>query len=215
MGAPHLADPPERRNGAGAKNAVVLEVDGKPAGYALYRITMSWEGGSSIGHAQVVEAMGDSPARPCVRLGGSCSGSTGSEYPARCCRSVIPSSSSCSHAATPEATRGMGSGAGSSTSAPTLRAAPTSPVGCARDRGPFLPENAGRWRLAGGEALRRDAEADLALSVTELGLPSTSEVSPFGSSNARSLVGKGGRRRRPVRRALFRTDVKPWCPEIF
>ena len=34
---------------------------------------------------------------------------------------------------------------------------------------PFLPENAGRWRLAGGEAERTEEEADLALDVGELG----------------------------------------------
>ena len=34
---------------------------------------------------------------------------------------------------------------------------------------PFLPENAGRWRIAGGTAERTDDDADLALDVGELG----------------------------------------------
>ena len=34
---------------------------------------------------------------------------------------------------------------------------------------PFLPENAGRWRIAGGKAERTEAEPDLALDVGELG----------------------------------------------
>ena len=42
-----LDDPPERRQGGGVKNALLLELDGKPAGYALYRLYPKFEQGSA------------------------------------------------------------------------------------------------------------------------------------------------------------------------
>jgi predicted acetyltransferase len=56
-----LSDPPDRRDGAGEMQHVVLERDGRADAYALYRLKMEWEDGSSIGQVQVVEAMGASP----------------------------------------------------------------------------------------------------------------------------------------------------------
>jgi predicted acetyltransferase len=56
-----LADPPERRDGAGELVRVVLERGGEPIAYALYHLKMDWDSGSSIGQVQVDEAMGDSP----------------------------------------------------------------------------------------------------------------------------------------------------------
>ena len=55
------SDPPDSRGGAGAKNYALLELDGRDAAYALYRIRTSWEGGSSTGSVEVIEAMADSP----------------------------------------------------------------------------------------------------------------------------------------------------------
>jgi len=52
-----LRDPPERRGGAGPKRFVLLEVDGAPAGYAIYRHKMDWEDGVSSGKVLVVEAI--------------------------------------------------------------------------------------------------------------------------------------------------------------
>ena len=57
----NLPDPPDRRQGGGEKNALVLELDGRPAGYALYRIHTKFEGGGAAGHVDVIEAVGDGP----------------------------------------------------------------------------------------------------------------------------------------------------------
>jgi predicted acetyltransferase len=54
-------DPPEQRQGAGERNYALLELDGRDAGYALYRLKMSWESGSSTGSLEVGEALADSP----------------------------------------------------------------------------------------------------------------------------------------------------------
>ena len=57
-----VRDPPERRGGAGPKRFALLEVDGTPAAYAIYRHTMDWEDGVSTGKVVVVEAIGPDPA---------------------------------------------------------------------------------------------------------------------------------------------------------
>src|SRR6188472_688379 len=54
-------DPRDQRGGAGEKVFALLELDGRDAGYAIYRIRMAWEAGSSNGSAEIVEAMADSP----------------------------------------------------------------------------------------------------------------------------------------------------------
>ena len=56
------SDPPDQRGGAGEKNYALVELDGRDAGYAIYRIRMAWESGSSVGSVEVSEAMADSPA---------------------------------------------------------------------------------------------------------------------------------------------------------
>lgn len=56
-----LADPVERRDGAGEMARVVLERAGEAIAYGLYRLKMEWADGSSTGQIQVVEAMGLSP----------------------------------------------------------------------------------------------------------------------------------------------------------
>jgi predicted acetyltransferase len=57
-----LADPEWRRSGRGEKACTVLEVDGRPEAYALYRVNFSFEGNLSTGVTEVVEAVGSSPA---------------------------------------------------------------------------------------------------------------------------------------------------------
>src|SRR5206468_4255395 len=81
-------------------------------------------------------------------------------------------------------------------------------------RDEFCPWNHGRWRLEDGEASQTDAAADLALDVSDLG------SAYLGGFTFRELWGAGrveeltagaiGRAD-----ASFRTDLAPWCPEIF
>ena len=47
----NLADPPERRQGGGEKNVLLLELGGEPAGYALYRVHSNFEYGAVDRHA--------------------------------------------------------------------------------------------------------------------------------------------------------------------
>jgi predicted acetyltransferase len=79
---------------------------------------------------------------------------------------------------------------------------------------PFLPDNAGRWRIADGVAERTDDEADLALDVNEVG---SLYLGGFGASElVRAGLVRELREGAAARAdALFATPRKPWCPEIF
>jgi predicted acetyltransferase len=56
-----LADPEHWRDGASPKYYALLELDGEPAGYALYRMKPKWEEGGPKGDLRVVEALATSP----------------------------------------------------------------------------------------------------------------------------------------------------------
>jgi predicted acetyltransferase len=57
-----LADPEHWRDGSGPKTYAVLEFDGKPVAYVLYRIKSDWEDGFSKSQVKVVETCATSPA---------------------------------------------------------------------------------------------------------------------------------------------------------
>ena len=56
-----IADPPDRRDGAGPKRFAVVEIDGKAEAYAIYRHRPSWDEGSSTAKLTVIEAIGATP----------------------------------------------------------------------------------------------------------------------------------------------------------
>jgi predicted acetyltransferase len=56
-----LDDPEWRRFGGGELSVAVLEEDGRPRAYALYRLNFSYEDGVPTGKVVVLEAMGASP----------------------------------------------------------------------------------------------------------------------------------------------------------
>ncbi len=55
-----LFDDPARRQG-GPKNRVLLELDGKPAGYAIYTVKQDWQSGSSKGTVSIMEVVAPTP----------------------------------------------------------------------------------------------------------------------------------------------------------
>ena len=78
----------------------------------------------------------------------------------------------------------------------------------------FCDWNAGRWRLAGGEARRTEDDADLRLDVADL---ASVYLGGFAFADlARALrveeLTPGAIERADV---LFRTSQAPWCPEVF
>ena len=78
----------------------------------------------------------------------------------------------------------------------------------------FCSWNAGHWRVARGGVVKTDAPADLACEVASLGcvyLGGFSFAELARAMRVRELA-DGAIARAD---ALFRTDRKPWCPEIF
>ena len=57
-----LADPEHWRQGAGPKFYAVLEFDGEPVGYALYRIKLDWQEGFAKSQVRVLETCATSAA---------------------------------------------------------------------------------------------------------------------------------------------------------
>jgi len=200
----------------GPKRFVVLERDGRPEGYAIYRHKPKWEEGVSNSELQVVEAVA-LDGRPTAELWRYL---LDIDWAAEITAGLLP----VDHPlwwllATPRRMRlRIGDGlwarlvdVGAALSARAY-ASDGAVVFDVMDE--FCPWNVGRWRLADGRAKRTKAAAQLRCDVTALG-----SVYLGGFSFA-ELV-RGGRveelRRGAAARAdaMFATDRAPWCPEIF
>lgn len=211
-----LVDQPWRRQGGGALRCAVLDIDGRSAGYAFYRVNQVFERGSSTGHILVVEAMGDSPAATHAIW----SFLFGIDWLARVKAGLLPLDHPLllSLAAPRRLDFRLRDGL-------WIRlidvAAALSARGYATDDAivievsdEFCPWNAGRWRIARGGIEKTGEAADLACDVSSLGC-----VYLGGFTFAqleRSLRMKEMRAGAIARAdAMFRSDRAPWCPEIF
>jgi predicted acetyltransferase len=212
----NLADPPDRRDGAGEKNAMVLELDGRDAGYALYRVTAKWEAGSSVGHVSVIEAMGDSPeaTREVWRF------LLGLDWLASVQAALLPVDHPLLHLL--QYPRRMKMRVSDALWCRLVDVGAALSGRSYLDGDPivfevadaFLPENEGRWRLADGSAEKTDAPADLALDVSALGsvyLGGVTFAELLRAGLVRELVPAAVARAD----AVFATPLRPWCPEIF
>ena len=200
-----LDDPPDRREDGAAKNVAIVERDGVPVAYALYRVVTKWGDAANVGWVRVIEAMGDDGAE--VELWRFLLGVDWiSSYKAQ----HLPIDHPLLHALVNPRRALLRVydtlfvrlvDVGAALSARTYVAGDPLVLEVADD---FLPENAGRWRIAGGRVERTDGEADLALDVNEL-------ASLYLGGVVRELR-EGAAARAD---ALFATPRKPWCPEIF
>ncbi len=211
-----LADPESRRQGAGELNRVVMRHDGRPSGYALYRINQKFEGGVSVGHLQVVEALGVTPeaTRDVWRL------LFDVDWIDRVKATLLPVDHPLFFLLTKprEMNFQIHDGlwvrlmdVGAALAARRLGSAEPVVIEVADA---FCPWNQGRWRVSERGAERAEAAADLACDVTALGSVY------LGAFSWRQLLAAG----RVVERrpdgaaradALFPSDGAPWCPEIF
>jgi predicted acetyltransferase len=212
-----LTDPPDRRQGGGEKNVLVLELDGEPAGYALYRIHVKFEGGSSAGHVDVIEALADGPVatRELWRV------LLDMDWKATLKAYLLPIDHPLVHQLSYPRRMQLRVGDGlwarlvDVGAALSARAYADESSIVLEVEDVFLPENTGRWRIEGGAAERTDDAADLKLGVGELAGP---YLGGFGFAElVRAGVARELSDGAAVRAdALFATGVpKPWCPEIF
>jgi predicted acetyltransferase len=211
-----LFDSPENRDGGGPKRFVLLELDGKPEGYAVYRHRPKWEHGVPAGEVEVLEAMA---------LDGAATAELWRflldiDWAAKITAWLLPTDHQLFHLlANPRRmsfrvfdglwVRLVDVGAALSARSYTGDARIVFEVADS-----FCPWNEGRWKLEGGEARRTDEEPDLSCDVTMLG-------STYLGAITFSELMRAGRleERRPgaaaAADALFSWPRAPWCPEIF
>jgi predicted acetyltransferase len=213
----NLADPPERREGGGEKNVLVVELAGEPAGYALYRVYSKFELGASIGRVEVIEAVADGAVatRELWRV------LLDMDWLATLQAFLLPIDHPLLHQLRYPRRLQMRIGDGLFVrlvdvgAALSARAYGAEDAVCFEVEDAFLPENAGKWKLVGGVAERTDEAADLVLDVGELGAAYLGGFT-FAELVRAGLVrelNEGGAARAD---AVFLTSSpKPWCPEIF
>jgi predicted acetyltransferase len=210
-----LHDDPERRRG-GPLTRVLLELDGRPAGYALYRVAQDWQNGSSSGTVTIVEAVASTPeaTRELWRW------LFDFDWTSQFVADLLPLDHPLFLLLAEPRRMQFRLNDGVWMRLLDLEAA-LSARSYAGDgevvlevTDEFMPDNAGRYRVAPGVAERTDAAADLRLDVTGLGsvyLGGFGFGDLVGGLRAEQLTdGAAGRAD-----ALFATGVEPWCAEIF
>jgi len=214
--AKRLPDPEWAREGGGEMQRILLELDGRPAGYALYRLHWSSDVGVPTGFVSVIEAVGDSPeaTRELWRF------LLDTDWMDSAKAQLLPLDHELLLLVAEPRRLNFGVHDGLWVRIVDVEAA----LGARtlRDGEPVVLEitdefcawNAGRWRVGREGAERTDADAEIALDVSGLGslyLGGFTFAQLARTSRAEELVAGA------VERAddLFRTDRYPWCPEIF
>jgi predicted acetyltransferase len=210
-------DPPDRRGGAGPKRFAVLELDGEPAAYAIYRHEPKWEEGVSQAKLHVVEAIAATSEAERELWGYL----LGVDWVATIEAHLLP----IDHPlwfllATPRRMRmRVGDGlwirivdVGEALSRRAYAQDDVEVVFEVVDD--FADWNNGRWKVAGGNCQRTDDDADLRLDVQALG---SVFLGGFTFAELRRGMRIEELRDGAISRAdaVFRTDRAPWCPEIF
>jgi predicted acetyltransferase len=206
---------PEDESGA-PRRFVVLEVDGEPQGYAIYRTHMSWEGGSAASRLTVREAFGATPQAMAAvwrwLLDVDWMAVVETEL-------VPPDHPLFLLLATP---RRAGYRMGDELWVRLVDVGAALSGRAYADDEPVVFEvrdaicdwNQGRWRLEGGACERTDEKPELALDVAALGAAYLGAVS---FAQLREALRVEELRKGAVERAdaLFAWRPLPWCPEIF
>jgi len=209
-----LFDDPARRQG-GPKNLVLLELDGKPAGYAIYNVKQDWVSGFSKGVVNLVEVVAPTPEASRELWRWLFDFDWTSEFNA----DLLPLDHELFMlVAEPRRMQfKINDGVwvrlidvGQALSARTYNDGEI----VLELEDAFMPENAGRWRVTSSGAQRTDDAADLRLDITGLGsvyLGGFTFRALVRGSRAQELTDSAADRAD----ALFRTNTEPWCPEIF
>ncbi|MDX6408429.1 MAG: hypothetical protein QOE13_1500 [Gaiellaceae bacterium] len=209
-----LADPEHWRRGAGPKFYAVLEFDGEPVGYALYRIKLGWEDGFATSQVLVLETCATSPTaeREVWRF------LFGIDLVARIRGRHDPGSPLFLMVVDPRSlmlrvNEGLWLRIIDLGAALTGRTYASDESVVVEVRDELCPWNQGRWKV-GRDAGRTDADAELELDIADLGSAYLGAFD-FGRLAAAQRV----RELSPgaLQRAtdLFRTLRPPYCPEDF
>jgi predicted acetyltransferase len=209
-----LADRDEARRGAGPLQRALLELDGRPAGYALYRIRGGYERHVPAGTVDVAEIAAATPVAERelwrhVFAMDLCETVRCTLLPPDHALPLLVTEPNRLHL---ELADGL-----------WLRVVDAEAALAARAWGPgedvvlglvdaFCPWNEGRWRVPGGE--RTDAEPDLRVDAESLGaayLGGTSFTRLAHAGRVEELRDGAAARADD----LFRVRLAPWSPEVF
>jgi len=209
-----LADPEHWRRGAGRKFFAVIEFDGKPVGYAIYRIKSDWQDGFSQSQVLLVEAIAASPAatRELYRF------IYGIDLVVRVQAGCDPGSPLFLMVTDPRSLH-LKVSEGLWLRFVDLEAALAGRTYAGEDavvvdvRDSFCPWNAGRWRI-GKTVERTDDEADLELDTADLASAylGAFDINELGAAERIRELKPGALQRASD---LFRTARPPYCPEDF
>jgi predicted acetyltransferase len=209
-----LYDNPASRQG-GPKHRALLELDGVPAGYAIYKVKQDWRGGSGAGSVQIVEAVAATSEAVRELWRWLFDFDWTEEFKAE----FLPLDHELFQLlAEPRRMNFAVSDGiwvrlidvGGALSARTY----TDGEIVLEVEDSFLPENAGHWRVTSDGVERTGDDADLRLDSAGLGslyLGGFSFRELVRGSRARELTPDAAARAD----AIFRTNVQPWCAEIF
>ena len=210
-----LADYEHRRQGASRRFNALLELDGDPAAYAVYRVKEDWDEGYPRGEVRLVEAFATSPesTRELWRYLFNIDLTTRVK-----CGLFDPASPLFLMVADPRALHlkvfdGMWLRLVDVEEALRRRSFAGDDAVVLEVRDATYPENDGRYR-AGSTIERTDDEADVALDVADLASAYLGAFSfeRLASAGRAEELREGGLERAS---ALFRTPLPPYCPEVF
>ncbi|MEP7121259.1 MAG: GNAT family N-acetyltransferase [Byssovorax sp.] len=212
-----LSDPDWARAGRPPHLRVLCEIDGRPAGYAIYRLGTTVFSDILVGSLDVVEAVGDSPAATRAIWRYLCD----TDLVRTVRASQLPIDHPLHHLVAEPGRVAMRLHDGLWIRLVDVAAA-LSQRGWEAEGPPlilgvsdaFCPWNQGSFRLAGGKAERTAEAPELSLDVGALG------ATYLGGCGFTQLA-DAGRAVEHTRGALLRADAlfraarAPWCPEIF
>ena len=214
--ARRLADPEWAREGGGELVRVLLELDGRPAAYALYRLHFSADRGIPSGFTNVIEAVGASPeaTRGIWRF------LFDIDWMDRVRAGLLPLDHELflllreprrllfSHR------DGLWVRLVDLETALNARSYKNGEPVTAEVDDEFCPWNAGLWELGPDGASRASGDAELRLDASALGSVYLGGFT-FGQLARAGRIEEKARGALDRADALFRSDRYPWCPEIF
>jgi predicted acetyltransferase len=210
-----LSDPEHWRRGASPKYAAILELEGEPAAYAIYRIKEDWQQGFSHSQVRVVEALAVNATaeRDIWRF------VFGIDLIERVSSRLDPASPLFlmvvdARSLNLRASEGLWLRIVDIEGALRGRSYASDGEVVLEVRDAFCPWNAGRWRVGRSGVERTDGEADLALDVADLASVylGAFTFSRLAAAERVREVQDGALVRAD---ALFRTSRPPYCPEDF
>jgi predicted acetyltransferase len=210
-----LADPEYGRRGASPKYAAVLELDGEPAAYAIYRVKEDWRQGFSHSQVRVVEALAANATaeRDLWRF------VFGIDLIERVSSRLDPASPLFlmvvdARSLNLRASEGLWLRIVEIEGALNGRSYEGDGEVVLEVGDDFCPWNAGRWRVARGGVERTDTDADLELDVADL---ASVYLGAFTFSRLAAAERVRELKDGALARAdeLFRTPRPPYCPEDF